>query len=193
MISHKTIRVSCLLAGALLFSAVAFADDGKVEVAGFGGGIALGGGGGTHAIFGGEAGVRVVQHLRLFGEFAVAPLASASLSGGGVSASASDKLYDIGGGVDYSFGSSKRVVPYALLAVGVGHEVASGSASGGGISASVSISSNSVYLGFGGGVRLYAGNNWGVKPEFRFQRYTDSGGSSNSGVFTVGLFYQFGQ
>jgi hypothetical protein len=192
MISHKTIRVSCLLAGTLLFSASAFAD-GKGEVAGFGGGIAIAGGVGVHPLFGGSAGFRVVDHLRIFGEFSYAPLASASLSVSGVSATGTDKLYNFGGGVDYSFGSSKRVVPYILGAVGVGHESASATAGASGVSFSASLTSNSVYLGAGGGLRIYAGNNWGIKPEFRYQRYTSSGGGSNSADFTVGVFYQFGK
>jgi len=79
------------------------------------------------------------------------------------------------------------------LAGGVGHEVASATATGAGVSATVSMGSNSAYLGAGGGVRLYAGDHWGVKPEFRYQRYTNSGGSSGSAVYTVGLFYQFGK
>jgi hypothetical protein len=194
MISHKTIRVSWLMAGAFLFSTSAFADDGKVEVAGFGGGTTIADGVGTHAMVGGSAGIRVVEHLHIFGEFSLVPLASASLSdsSAGVTAHGTDRLYNFGGGMDYGFGSSKRVVPYVVAAVGVGHESASATAAASGTSVTVSMTSNSVYLGFGGGVRLYAGNHWGVKPEFRYQRYTNSGGSSNSAVFTVGLFYQFG-
>lgn len=29
---------------------------------------------------------------------------------------------------------------------------------------------NSAYAGLGGGVRVYVGENWGVKPEFRYER-----------------------
>ena len=197
MISHKTTRVSWLLAGAFLFSTLAFADDGKVEVAGFGGGTTIAGGVGTHAVVGGSASIRVIEHLHIFGEFSLVPLASTSLSdsstGVTVNAHGTDRLYNFGGGVDYGFGSSKRVVPYVLVAAGVGHESASATATASGYSATVNMTSNSVYLGVGGGVRLYAGDHWGVKPEFRFQRYTASSGGSNSAVFTVGLFYQFGK
>jgi len=193
MISHKTILVSCLLAGTLLFTTAAFAEDGKGEVAGFGGGIAMTGGAGTHALVGGSAGVRIVTHLRLFGEFTYSQLGSYSASEEGVSASVKDKLYGFGGGVDYSFGSSKRLVPYFVAAVGAGHESLGVSASAGGATASENLAtSNSVYLGVGGGVRFYAGDNWGIKPEVRYQRYSGSNGGS-SAVFTVGIFYQFGQ
>lgn len=196
MISYKTIRVSWLMAGAFLFSTSAFAGEGKVEVAGFGGGTTIAEGAGTHAMVGGSAGIRVIEHLHIFGEFSLVPLASASLSdsssGVTVNAHGTDRLYNFGGGVDFGFGASKRVVPYVLAAVGVGHESISATATASGQSTTVSMTSNSVYLGVGGGVRLYAGNHWGVKPEFRFQRYSASGGASNSAVFTVGLFYQFG-
>jgi hypothetical protein len=194
MISHKTIRVSCLLAGALLFSASAFADDGKGEIAGFGGVTKISGGVGTHAVVGGSAGLRVADHVRVFGEFSMVPLASESLSESGVTAHGTDRLYHFGGGMEVGFGSSKRVVPYVLVAGGVGHEVVSATAVGGGASATVNLTSNSAYLAGGGGVRIYAGDNWGIKPEFRYQHYTSTGGgTSYAGVFTFGLFYQFGQ
>jgi hypothetical protein len=198
MISHKTIRVSCLLAGTLLFSASAFAD-GAGEVAGFGGGTAITGGG-VNPLVGGSAGYQVIDHLQIFGEFSVAPLASVAAAAAsqasaltGVSVTAKETLYNYGGGMDFSFGSSKKVVPYVVMAVGVGHFSASATATVGGVSGSGSASSNSVYLGAGGGVRIYAGDHWGIKPEFRYQRYTDSGGGLNSANFTVGLFYQFGK
>jgi hypothetical protein len=191
MTTYKTIRLSCLLAGSLLFTTYAFAQDGKVEVAGFGGGIYLSGGAGTHALVGGSGAVRIVDHLRMFGEFSYSELGSASASDEGVSATVKNKLYSIGGGADYSFGSSKRVVPYVLAAGGVGHQTVGLSASVGGTTASANVAtSNSAYVGVGGGVRIYAGDNWGFKPEVRFQRYSGADGGS-SGVFTVGIFYQF--
>jgi hypothetical protein len=191
MLRHKTIRVSCLLAGALFLAVSAFAQDGRVEVTGFGGAIVIDQGGGTHALFGGSAGVRVTQGLRLFGEFSVAPLASATASEGGVTASGSEKLYNFGGGVDYSFGSSQRFVPYVIAAGGLGRDSASATAEP--LGASFSIVSNSAYFGFGSGARIYAGHNWGFKPEVRFQRYQASSGGSNTVVVTGGIFFQFGK
>jgi hypothetical protein len=192
MISHKTIRIACLLAGSLLLSASAFAE-GKVEVAAFGGGLTITDGG-THALAGGSADVRVIEHLRLFGEFSYTQLSTESMSYQGVSATAKDRLYNYGGGVDVSFGSSKRVVPYFLGVVGVGHQSLNLTASAAGISASANLAtSNAVYIGGGGGVRLYVGNMWGFKPEFRYHRYTGSNTGANAAVFTFGFFYQFGK
>ena len=197
MLHQKTIRASWLLAGALLFSAAAFAQDGKVEVAGFGGGLAMTGAG-VNALAGGSGDVRVTDNLRVFGEFTYSPLSSLAASAAneasaltGVNVTAHVKLFDFGGGIDYSFGSSK-VRPYALVALGVGHTSVSATATVDGVSGTGSSSTDSAYVGVGGGVRIYAGQNWGIKPEFRYQRY---GGSlaSNSAVFTVGLFYQFGK
>jgi hypothetical protein len=191
MIHRNTIRAACLLiAGALLFTAFAFAGD-AVEVTGFGGGTTYGEGGGTHPLYGGSVGFRVADHLHILGEFSVAPVASMSESVSGVNATGTEKFYDFGGGVDYGFGSSKKVVPYVLCVAGVGRQSASATAAGDGITATVSLSSNSPYVGAGGGVRLYAGEHWGIKPEVLFQRYTSNGGL-NAAEFRVGLFYQFG-
>jgi hypothetical protein len=194
MFNHKTIRAYCLLAGSLFVSAAAFAQGGAGEVAVFGGGTTISSGGGTHALVGGSIGARVAGHLRIFGEFSVVPLASLTETSEGITASGTDRLYNIGGGVDYSLGSSKTVVPYVLGAAGLSHDSVSATASGGGISATVGMSSNAAYYGVGGGVRIYVGHKWGVKPEVRYQRYTSSGGGSASAAnFTVGLFYDFGK
>jgi hypothetical protein len=48
-------------------------------------------------------------------------------------------------------------------------------------------------VGAGGGVRIYAGKNWGFKPEVRYQRYQLSGGYINTAIFSGGVFYQFGK
>jgi hypothetical protein len=95
--------------------------------------------------------------------------------------------------VNYSLGSSEKFVPYVLGALGVGRQSLGLSASAGGSSASENLAtSNSAYLGVGAGARIFVGDSWGFKPEFRYQRYTGSQGG-NSAVFTVGLFYQFGK
>lgn len=191
---------SALLAGAFLSTSVSFGAD-KIEVAGYGGGISIRDGGGTHALVGGSVAGAVLDKLRLFGEFSFAPLGSASLAssveGIDVQAHASAKLYNFGGGFDYSFGSSTRAVPYVLGVIGIGHSAiaATGVGTMGTVraTADLSESSNAVYYGGGGGIRLYAGPHWGIKPEFRYQRYQDSGGGVNTFAYTVGLFFQFGK
>ncbi|MGA2739006.1 MAG: hypothetical protein ABSG65_16330 [Bryobacteraceae bacterium] len=174
-------RGLALLAGASFFSALTWA--GGAEVSGFGGGITVGGGLGTHGVFGGSGAVRIGDHIHVFGDINHSTILSESISG--VTGTAG--LTNFGGGVDYSFGSSTtRLRPYVMAALGAGHF----SAGAEGVSVSIG---NSVYSGFGGGVRVYVGEHWGVKPEVRYQRYLSSvAQGTNSALYTVGLFYQFG-
>jgi hypothetical protein len=197
VLRHKIIRVSAVPAGLFLYATFAFAEGRRVEVAGYGGGITVTDGG-VNPLVGGSAGVRVYDHLRVFGDFNFSPLSSLAnsvqreIGQPGISAKA--RLYNYSGGVNYSFGSEKsRVVPYVMALVGATHFTAGATGMAGKTPITVSMSQNMLLAGAGGGVRLYAGNNWGVKPEFRYQRYGNSEGSDHSMVFSVGLFYQFGK
>jgi len=173
-------RSLVLFAGASVFSAIAWAAG--LEVSGFGGGMTLDGGVGTHGVFGGAAAYRIGDNLHLFGEFNHSTILSESISG--VTGTAG--LSNFGGGADFSFGSStSKLRPYMTAAMGAGHF----SASAEGVSLTIT---NALYAGFGGGVRLYVGEHWGIKPEVRYQRYLSSLFQANSVLYTVGLFYQFG-
>ncbi len=192
------LRGLVLLAGASFFSAITWADG--VEVSGSGGGITLDGGGGTHAVIGATGAYRLGDHVHLFGEFSYSTLASSSFStsasGVSVTGNARVKLANFGGGADYSFRSSEaKVRPYITGALGVGHFYGTGSGTGSnGVSANVSIGvTNALYSGVGGGIRLYLGQHWGLKPEVRYQRYQSSLIGSNTVQYTVGLFYEFGK
>lgn len=194
MFKH-TLRGLVLLAGASIFSTITWAAG--IEVSGFGGGVTFDDGGGTHGIGGAAAAVSLGDNLHVFGEFAFSTLATASASEAGITANGTDNLLNFGGGVDYSFGSSgSKLRPYVTAAFGLGHQIASASANAAGYAINISQTANSLYTGFGGGVRLYLGKSWGLKPEVRYQRYTGVGSSagtgSNSVQYTVGLFYQFG-
>lgn len=175
------LRGLVLLAGASFFSTTTWAQG--AEVSGFGGGTTVGGGFGTHAVFGGAGALRLGDHIHIFGEINHATVLSLAVSG--VTGTAG--LTNFGGGVDYGFGSStSKVRPYVTAALGVGHL----SAGAEGVNVSIG---NSLYSGFGGGVRLYVGNHWGFKPEVRYQRYLNSVlQGTNSMLYTVGFFYQFG-
>jgi hypothetical protein len=96
------------------------------------------------------------------------------------SASANTQLY--GGGARVNFLTSTRVVPYGVVAFG-GDRLAAGGQS-----------TNGYYMGFGGGASCYIGHNWGVRPEYRFDRieFGSGIGSSNASVITGAVFYQFG-
>ncbi len=171
MYFSRTFRALAFLVGTLLYTGVAFGASG--EVSAFGGGTTFTGGGGsaTHGLFGGSGGIMAHERTLLFGEYSAIPISVLSKS---------YFLSNFGGGIDYSFkdrGASK-VVPYALVAAGGTHS-SFGGASG-------------YYFGVGGGARMYAGKNWGVKPEVRYQRYGGNG-SANAFTYTVGVFFQFGQ
>jgi hypothetical protein len=195
MLNSRIFSAFAILAGALLSSSPAWAAG---EVSGFGGGITINSGGGTHPLFGGAGGVQVGEHGLLFGEFSYSPLASATLSSAdlGVSnASGSGSLHlaTYGGGYDYSFGSSKTLVPYAVVALGAAVQTLSASASVAGVSASTSMSSTAFDFGFGGGVRFFATKRWGFKPEVRYQRMQASSGGNSTLSYSVGFFYSFGK
>ncbi len=174
-------RILVVLAAASAAPAVIWA--GGAEVSGFGGGMTLGGGLGTHGVFGGSAAVRIGDHIHVFGDIDHSTILSESISG--VTGTAG--LTNFGGGLDYSFGpSTSKLRPYVTAGLGAGHF----SAGAGGVNVSIG---NSVYSAFGGGVRVYVGEHWGVKPEVRFQRYLSSvAQGTNGAIYTVGLFYQFG-
>ena len=109
--------------------------------------------------------------------------------------SAAANLANIGGGIENGFGSSKRIVPYFVTAGGVGHFYAKGSgssSSGGSVTVSLPIA-NTAYFAAGGGFRYYAGKHWGIKPEFRYQRYENSLLQANTATYTAGVFWQFGE
>jgi opacity protein-like surface antigen len=98
----------------------------------------------------------------------------------------------------FSLTQSSRVVPYALVAVGGAslHAVASAN------NLSISASQSGFYFGFGGGATFYAGTNWGIRPEFRYERqqfsstsidgYSVGSFGQNDAQGSVALFYQFG-
>jgi len=93
-----------------------------------------------------------------------------------------------GGAVRFNLATYGRFVPYGVF--GGGGARLTGSESG------VSVTSNGGYFGFGGGANLYLGKNWGIRPEFRYNRffYTFAGINGNTNVLTAtaGLFFQFG-
>jgi hypothetical protein len=181
-----------LLAGASIFSTITWAAG--AEVSGLGGGITLDGGAGTHADYGGSGAYRLGENIHLFGEFNFSTLATTSMSSNGVNATGSAKLANYGGGVAYSFRvPDSKLRPYATVALGAGHFYGTGSATSNGTTTNVSIGiANALYTGVGGGVRFYLGKHWGLKPEVRYQRYQSSLFQANTVVYTVGLFYQFG-
>jgi hypothetical protein len=97
-------------------------------------------------------------------------------------------MQSYGGAVRFNLATKGKVVPYGVF--GGGGARLTGNESG------VSVSSDGGYFGFGGGAAIYFGKNWGVRPEFRYNRffYSFAGINGNTNVLTAtgGLFFQFG-
>ena len=138
------------------------------DAAGYGGYVNVGSGGGNHAYFGGSGGYNLAPSVTVFGEYSYVPLPD----------SAHVQLY--GGGARFNFLTSTKVVPYAVAAFGGGHGSIDGA------------SGNGWYAGFGGGASIFCGKNWGVRPEYRYERVESSGSGVNNSVIVGGVFYQWG-
>lgn len=89
--------------------------------------------------------------------------------------------------------SDAKVVPYVIGGGGFGYAKVTGSARYGSSIVSVSASETKGLVGGGFGARLYAGSNWGIKPEFKIQRTLGGEGNLTLLRFSVGVFYQFGK
>ena len=190
MLNRRVLKTLALLAGASIYSAVAWAAG--AEVSGYGGGSWSNGGdlttisglkGGSSGAFGGAAGVKLGT-AHVLAEFGYATVASGSNSGIGVT----QRTVDFGAAFYYGFGSSEKVTPYVAADLGIAHGSATFSAAG--ASANTG-DGNQLYAGVGGGLRFFVGHSWGLKPEVMFRRYRSDG--INTITYGLGVFYDFGK
>ncbi len=114
-------------------------------VAGYGGMVNIGSGGGTHALFGGSGGYNLAPSATVFGEYSYAPVS-------GIHA----QLF--GGGAQFNFLPATKFVPYIVAAGGDARLSDSGG------------SANGWYMGVGGGVKCFLSPHVGVSPEYRWER-----------------------
>jgi hypothetical protein len=134
----------------------------------------------SHQEFGFSGGENLSPSFTVLGEYSYMPMGSYD--------TVSFITQLAGGGVRFNLGASGKVVPYVLGSGGVDRFTgavgeASASAVGG-------------YVAFGGGASIYLGENWGIRPDFRYERQFISfaGITSNTNV-VVGsgaIFFQFG-
>ena len=123
----------------------------------------------TKALLGGAIGKPIGQRSQLFVESGYIPF------GGG------NKMVNLAGGLNVGLPSgSDTVAPYLTFLGGLGREMGNGAGA------------NRVTYGAGFGVRYFLAKQWGIRPEFRWQRYQVAEGGVNSYAFSVGLFYRFG-
>ena len=144
----------------------------------------------NHFPFGGSGIYNLNQVAAVGFEYSYTPLGSETIMG----ANASAHLQTYGGVARISFSESSDVIPYTL--VGFGGIDGKSVASFEGISASTG--QKGYYYAFGGGVTIYVGPGWGIRPEYRYERQQfvantrfDSFGQNDSQAL-VSLFYQFG-
>lgn len=154
---------------------------GSADVAGNAGFSNLpGADGNNHINFGGSAGVNLSPRVTLLGECAYMPMGS--LEGVGFNT----QLFGVA--TRFNLGGSRHAVPYVL--VGFGFDRLNGSESG------VSVGANGSYAAVGGGASLYLNKNWGIRPEFRWERQevTFAGLISDTNVVlgSTSVFFQWG-
>jgi len=141
-----------------------------------------------HIEFGVAGGINLSKQAAVVVEYNYLPLGSVTYSG--IKESANYQLF--GGALRYSPVQFDRVIPYAVA--GGGYARAGATASFEGMTGSASV--NGGYLSFGWGASIYCGSNWGLRPEYRWDRqnYTYYGTSyhQNESRGTISVFYQWG-
>lgn len=202
-----TLRIANGVMSLLLPGLVSAVDiqPGALQVTGFGGGVhaRAGGQGSTKGLGGGGLTVAAHRSIWVVGEFGYIPLGSFSvaaleLPGGIVTGSASGRLYAFDGGLHFSIpAGGSKAAPYVAIGAGVGRFSGSGQLSVGiGSQRSViSFDESETNLGVGGGfgLRYWASDKWGFRPEVRISRYFAEGGGVTVVRFTFGVFYNFGK
>jgi hypothetical protein len=152
--------------------------------------------GNKHVEYGFSGAYNLTPKLAVVGEFNDIPQGSLTEIEDGVSATATAYYRLYGGAVRYSF-TSGRVAPFIVFGGGyssVGANATATNANGNSAHASASVSGE--YVSVGVGESVYLNQNWGVRPEFRWdeQIYTESGESTTQsdvrGLLSV--FFQWG-
>jgi hypothetical protein len=96
-------------------------------------------------------------------------------------------LLDINGGVQYRFPANSRVMPYVTGGAGIVR--ASVGVSGSAVPPGITVSGTDLGVNGGGGLYLFFGKRWGIRPEIKMVRIPDETFARAS----VGIFYQFGE
>jgi hypothetical protein len=141
-----------------------------------------------HVSMGFDVGYNFTSHLALTGEYEYMP--EGTVSSSGVSVTTDTQL--LGVAPRFTLINYKNVSPYAVGGFGYAYSRASAATS----SISVSANVNGFYAGAGGGVSIFGGRHWGIRPEIRWERqeyYSD--GQSDGKNFargTISIFYQGG-
>jgi hypothetical protein len=139
---------------------------------------------------GGGAGYSFSRNIQLVGEYNRAQLAKTrvTFTPRGLrtesTATLSARIDEFNVGMHYLFASKSRVTPYLAGAVGIARLTGSGSVQG---ASSFSASESDLTVNFGGGIRLYGGEKWGFRPDFRVVRLPGQTYLRAAGVFFLHL------
>jgi len=178
--------ISLVLYGDVVSLKAAEIEAGTAQVAGFGGLVA---GIGTHGTVGGGVAYAARERVLAVGEFSYIPGGSQKVTGAGFTAKASARAYDFNGGIHFQFPLKEpKAVPYVGAGIGALHGSASGSATVMGSTFSSKVSATDFYFNFGGGLRYYISDRWGVRPELKI-----FAGDETFLRLAIGIFYQFGK
>jgi hypothetical protein len=145
-----------------------------------------------HFNFGGEYAYNFNPKLAILGEYTYLPLGKTQTSS--TLFSNSSKGYDqiFGSGVRYSLKSWRQLRPYAVVGAGFIHRSEDFQYT----STSIHPTANGYNVDAGGGVSVYLGKDWGVRPEVRWDRFDLYQNSSHLSVNYLQVsgmvFYQFG-
>jgi opacity protein-like surface antigen len=153
-------------------------------------GITLGDGSNSKWVTGGGVAFPVVSNLYVTGELAWNRLGSMDMRSRTNSAAAATlkmDLLDINGGVQYRFPANSKVMPYVTGGAGIVR--ASVGVSGSAVPPGITVSGTDLGVNGGGGLYLFFGKRWGIRPEIKMVRIPDETFARAS----VGIFYQFGE
>ena len=129
------------------------------------------------------------ERLLAVGEFSYIPGGSQKISGVGFAAKASAGAYDFNGGIHFQFPLKEpKAVPYVAAGVGALHSSGSATTTVMGTTASTKASATDFYFNFGGGLRYYVSDRWGIRPELKI-----FAGDETFVRLAIGIFYQFGK
>jgi opacity protein-like surface antigen len=146
---------------------------------------------GTHASLSGKIGKAVTDKVLAFGEIGWIPLGGTtasvnSIPGSNINFESSGRIWSFMAGAEYQLRAMTSFTPYVSGALGLVHSSQKVSQTLGGATTNASVSSNNLYVGFGGGARRYFNENWGFKPELMV-----FAGDNTFFRFGAGVFYEF--
>jgi opacity protein-like surface antigen len=164
-----------------LGAAAAAAESGAAEVGGHVG-VKWLDGTGTKFAAGGSSYFALNRRIWVGGELTYTPLANLDLNTNTYSVSVHARLLDFAGNIQVNLATGGKVVPYLVGGLAGGRFSMSGFEE--------DFTATRLAVEAGIGLRYYAGEKWGIRPEFKFIKYKEGVSSVR---FAVGLFCQFGK